>query len=133
MVDATQQHFRDAQDPFGRAWAPLQPAYAEFKRGPGILRERAMRGGLMGSLTFKIEGDRALAWGSGKIYAAVHQFGAVIVPVRANALTFRIGKRVIHAKRVTVPARPYLGMGPLEQRVALEATFETYREAMRGE
>ena len=48
--------------------------------------------------------------GSGLIYAAIHQFGGTIVPKSADRLAFRIGNRQIFAKKVTMPARPYIGL-----------------------
>jgi phage gpG-like protein len=49
-------------------------------------------------------------WGTGWIGAKVHQFGATITPKNAKALHFRLGGRDVFAKRVTIPARPYLGI-----------------------
>lgn len=133
MVRATQQHFLDARDPEGQPWKALNPTYAEFKRGPGILRGARFGSiGLFGSLKFKVEGGDAVAWGSSKIYAAVHQGGAVIVPVKAKQLSFRIGGKWIHCQRVVIPARPYLGFGPEEKREALENVFEALNRAITG-
>lgn len=41
-------------------------------------------------------------------YARIHSKGGTIVPVRARALKFKIGNQWIAAKRVTIPARPFL-------------------------
>ncbi|BBF92361.1 phage virion morphogenesis protein [Blastochloris tepida] len=48
--------------------------------------------------------------GSGWIGAAVHQFGAFIVPRRAKALAFTAGGRQVFARRVMIPARTWLGL-----------------------
>ena len=53
LVTSTQDRFDDEVDPDGSAWAPLNPTYAAGKRGAGILRESAMRGGLQGSITYR--------------------------------------------------------------------------------
>jgi phage gpG-like protein len=49
-------------------------------------------------------------WGSTDVrYALIHELGGVIVPVRAQALKFRLPDgsfRIV--KSVTIPARPYL-------------------------
>lgn len=42
------------------------------------------------------------------IYALVHEYGKIIVPKKAAALRFEIDGQVIFAKRVTIPARPYV-------------------------
>lgn len=41
-------------------------------------------------------------------YGAVHEFGAVIVPKTKKVLRFKIGGQWISAKRVVIPARPYV-------------------------
>lgn len=40
-------------------------------------------------------------------YAWVHELGATIVPVRARALRFEVDGRVVFARKVVIPARPY--------------------------
>ena len=49
-------------------------------------------------------------WGSGWIGAKVHQFGAVITPKDGKALHFMLGGKDVFARKVTIPARPYLGV-----------------------
>lgn len=120
LVATTQDRFRAGQDPWGRAWRPLNTAYAAAKRGPGILREAGMRGGLEGSITFATTGSSVVV-GSNKIYAAVHQFGATIRAKNGRGLVFRIGTRTVFARSVTVPARPYLGFGLGDQEVVMDA------------
>jgi phage virion morphogenesis protein len=129
LVKTTQNRFVAAKDPEGKAWARLTPEYAMYKKGPGILRGRAMSGGLMGSITFKVDGTQ-LRVGSNKIYAAAHQFGVTIVPVNAKALRFWIGGKLIVTDHVTLPARPYLGFGAADQLVALETLDFFYSRAL---
>lgn len=40
-------------------------------------------------------------------YAWVHELGAVIRPVRAQALRFEVAGQVVFARKVVIPARPY--------------------------
>ena len=119
LVQVTQDRFESATDPDGNAWADLNPLYASTKRGPGILRESAMRGGLMASITYETSAD-AVQVGTNKIYAAVHQFGATIVPKEAPALIFRIGGKLVWARSVTIPARPFLGIGSDDEEMILD-------------
>lgn len=120
MVANTQARMDRGVDPDGAAWAPLYPAYAALKRGPGILRESGMRGGLQGSITFKTFGA-GLIIGTNKVYGAVHQFGAVIRPKSAKALVFKLaGGGLVFAKKVTIPARPYLGFGAEDRDTVLD-------------
>jgi phage virion morphogenesis protein len=123
LVMTTQARFDREEDPDGNAWAPLLPAYAAIKRGPGILRESGMRGGLQGSITFEA-GHNTVTVGSNKIYAAIHQFGGKIVPKSAKALVFKLGAGggVVRVQSVTIPARPYLGFGAAEIDMVLDVT-----------
>ncbi len=126
LVQVVQERFRDERDPFGQPWAPLNPAYAEIKRGRGILRASGM---LMRSITYRV-GPAEIAVGSNRVYAAIHQFGGTITPKSAQALVFRLGKRVVHAGSVTIPQRPYLGFGPADQAAVLEVVEEAVETAL---
>lgn len=141
LVDTTQRRFDSGREPFGAPWHKLNPAYAQIKKGPGILRASL---NLDLSVTFQVSGLK-ITVGSNRIYAAVHQFGATIKPVRAKALAFRLGgagvgprggKRtttfLVRAKSVTIPARPYLGFGPADQRAAFEVLNSFVRRAVSG-
>ena len=114
LQHSTQDRFNAGADPQGNAWAPLLPAYAAIKRGPSILVGSGMAGGLQGSITFAT-GASSVTVGSNRIYAAVHQFGAVIKPVKAKFLAFRLAGGVVHASSVTIPARPYLGLSKADE------------------
>lgn len=87
--------------PDGTPWAKNAPWYAASKKG-SLLQET---GSLLDSLSAQPSGHQA-EWGSNMIYAAVHQYGAEITPKTAKRLF--IGGRF--ARRVTIPARPYLGL-----------------------
>ncbi|MDC7787976.1 phage virion morphogenesis protein [Rhodoplanes sp. TEM] len=114
LVENTHTRFEEARDPQGNAWAALNPDYAPLKRGPGTLRESAMRGGLMGSITFRAARD-SVEVGTNKIYAAVHQFGATIEPVKASHLVFRLASGLQFRDSVTIPARPFLGISKADE------------------
>jgi phage gpG-like protein len=66
-------------------------------------------------------------WGTGWIGAKVHQFGAVIRPKDAKALSFTVGGKRVVAKKVTIPARPYLGVSEQNAR-DLEAAAMAFIE-----
>ena len=109
LRQSTQDRFNAGTDPQGNPWAPLLPAYAAVKRGPSILVGSGMSGGLQGSISFDT-GATTVEVGSNRIYAAVHQFGAVIKPVRAKHLVVRLAGGLRFANSVTIPERPYLGI-----------------------
>lgn len=119
LVANTHDRFDDAVDPDGNAWAPLDPVYAASKRGPGILRESAMRGGLQGSITYRA-GRNQVTVGTNKVYGAIHQFGGVIVPKHGQFLIFHIGGKLVKARSVTIPARPYLGVSSEDRDMILD-------------
>lgn len=120
LVRTVQDRFASETDPWGRPWAPLLPAYAQFKRNPNILQEAGARGGLLGSIHYQA-GLRQVVVGTDKVYGAIHQFGGTIRPKGAKALRFRLGARLVYAKSVFVPARPYLGFGPKDIAAVEEA------------
>jgi phage virion morphogenesis protein len=131
LAVSTRNRIVAEQAPDGAAWPALLPEYAAGKRGPGMLRERAMRGGLFASLTSEVDGKK-LRVGTNKIYGAVHQFGAVIRPRKSEALVFKLGKRVVRAQKVTIPARPFLGISE-EDRETVADVFEAFARRAAGQ
>lgn len=131
LLRNTQDRFDEARAPSGAPWAPLSPRYLPFKRGPGILRSSAMRGGLQGSLIMEAD-DRSITVGSNKVYAAIHHFGGVIEPRNARVLLFRGARGGVFgaARRVTIPARPYLGLSDLDRETILEVTEDHLLRAL---
>lgn len=92
------------QSPAGLAWPPSLRVQ-EF--GGKTLHDT---GRLAASITREAERHEARI-GSNLIYAAIHQTGGEIVPKSGGALRFRLatGQYVV-AGKVTIPARPYLGV-----------------------
>lgn len=125
------ERFDDERDPRGMAWQPLSELYAPIKKGPGILRESGMRGGLQGSITFDATMDE-VAVGSNKVYAAVHQFGATIRPKNGPHLIFRNVHGLVFAKSVTIDARPYLGISTADEDTILDAAEAMWQRATGG-
>lgn len=96
-IAQVQLGFREGRDPYGRAWRPLKLRGGKPLLDTGRLRSsfsfRANRG------SFRI--------GTNFIGAAVHQYGATIVPKRAKMLRFRASRRgkPIFAKKAVIPSR----------------------------
>lgn len=87
--------------PDGAPWAPN-------RRGGDILVETGQH--LLQSIAFTASATET-EWGSAWEYAHVHQDGAVIVPKTAKALAVPIpGGGVRLASKVTIPARPFVGL-----------------------
>jgi len=97
--------FTDGEDPQGRPWKALK-----FRQGEP-LRDT---GQLMNSITHRAS-ESEVEVGTNLKYAHVHQFGAEIKPVKAKMLVFtpRGFSHPIFAKKVTIPARPFLPQGDL--------------------
>lgn len=103
-VKSTRDRFFDEMAPGGLPWLP---SIRKQRQGGRTLRES---GALQDGITYEV-GTEFVEWGSNKVYAGVHQFGATIRPKTAQALRFEIpGVGWITRKEVTVPARPFLGV-----------------------
>jgi phage gpG-like protein len=139
-TDSTVRRFATQAGPDGTAWHALLPAYADIKAAmggsPDILR---FSGDLMNSQHYETGAD-LVRWGSGLPYARAQQFGAVIVPKEARALSFVLGGRfargnsgamgmtqayLVHVQSVTLPARPYLGLS-LDDRAEIVGLTKDY-------
>lgn len=107
--------------PDGSAWKPNRAG-----RTP-ILH---LSGALARSIDYLVAGTRAVI-GSGLIYARIHQDGGVIVPKSASALVFQVGNQVYRVKKVTMPARPYIGLSS-EDRSELVQTVAAYLRRLFG-
>lgn len=114
LLKSTRKRFAREVSPDGKPWQQLNPQYKAGKKGNKILQGAGMRGGLLGTIVYQVNGSR-MELGTNKIYAAIHQFGGVIMPKNANALVFRMGGKLIFAKKVTIPARPYLGISAADR------------------
>lgn len=100
LVNRIRLGFRTGTDPWGRPWAPLKMRKGQPLRDTGRLQR---------SIGYAASADQVTV-GTNVLYAKVHQFGAIIKPVRAAFLIFvnRITGKKVLAKQVTVPARPFL-------------------------
>ncbi|KXV50542.1 hypothetical protein AD945_01810 [Gluconobacter albidus] len=114
LEDNTRRRFTTNVAPDGSQWVPLNPAYASGRKPLPIL---VQSGRLRNDLSSEVRGHTIIV-GSAVPYAAVHQFGATIIPSTKNSLAFNMGGKMVHAKKVVIPARPFLGFGA-EDRVAV--------------
>ncbi|MBF0178096.1 MAG: phage virion morphogenesis protein [Magnetococcales bacterium] len=121
IIETTQVRFDAQVAPDGTAWQPDNPGYWASKKIKKVLTESSR---LRGSVVYKAGRDQVVV-GTNVLYAAVHQFGATIVPVQAKRLRFQIGSHVVYAKKVTIPARPFLGVNDTDQK-AIMATIQDF-------
>lgn len=92
--------------PDGQAWRPNLA-------GTPILVETGQH--LLSSLAWTASATEA-EWGATWKDAHVHQEGATIEAKNASALAFSIGGEAVFAQRVTIPARPFVGLSPANER-----------------
>lgn len=101
-VNQTRDRFLRGVDPEGRTWKAGRKASGKTLIWKGLL---------LRSISDRPPTLNSVEWGSNLIYAAPHQFGATITPKTAERLTFQLGDGGwISAKKVTLPARPFLGI-----------------------
>jgi phage gpG-like protein len=100
IQEQTRRRLEDEKtSPAGAAW---KPNWA----GTSILYAS---GALSRSIDYLVQGYQLIV-GSGLVYARIHQEGGVIEPKTAEALAFRIAGQFVTAAKVTMPARPYVGV-----------------------
>ncbi|NHO33321.1 phage virion morphogenesis protein [Acetobacter fallax] len=135
VVRNTRSRMKDGVDPRGVKWdsyAPLNPLYASGKEGPGILRGKDFSSsGLYASLTARVRGN-VLEWGSGKVYARIHQMGGWIFPKNKPYLSFEMGGIPFSVKSVFIPERPYLGFTADDRAMMMTELEEFLERAMKS-
>jgi phage gpG-like protein len=112
LVNRIRLGFRASRSPKGVPWAPLTSRIGQ----PLMDKRRLLRSILPKAGNGFVEvGTNLKVPGGGASLGAVHQFGAEIKPKKAKFLAFRIGGRLVLAKQVTIPARPFMPLNPAGQ------------------
>jgi phage gpG-like protein len=134
--------FRTGRGPGGVPWPISQRVThaAQPKRGrigPSQGgRTLFNKGGLVGSLTHEVRGKSAKIGIIPKTKSArfgyVHQFGATILPRRGEFLIFTApdGHKVF-ARKVTIPARPFIGFDDQDRADIHEAWMDHVRSLLQ--
>ncbi len=86
--------------PDGEAWPPNKEGTPTLKRSGRNLHDT------IGSTSSGTSGEFGAAWE----FAHIHQEGATIAPKSAARLSFMLGGKRVYAKKVTIPARPFVGV-----------------------
>lgn len=99
LVSNVQLGFKNGVSPYGQQWAPLKIRQGQPLRDTGRLRASIGQ-----------SADRTgVTVGTNVSYAAVHQFGATIRPKKPGGrLVFPGAGKMIFARQVTIPARPFM-------------------------
>lgn len=110
LVNRIRLCFKMGIDPWGNPWQALKLRKGQPLRDTGRLNR---------SITSRVDKD-GVTVGTNVFYAPVHQFGATIVPKTAKRLVFPgPSGRMIFAKKVSIPARPFLPLRRASGVVAL--------------
>ena len=123
---STQERFRTGTAPDGSSWEPSTRA-SEKKKGKTLVKS----GALKNSIRARSDAFGA-AVGTNKIYAATHQFGdeRTIRAKNGKYLKFKIGDRFVSVPsvRVSIPARPFLGVSQSDDEEIRELLNEVFEE-----
>lgn len=136
-VKLLDDEFRSSTDPYGNPWAPLSSRSGKPLMDTGT----HLRNGLAAQAT-----DSGFTVSTAFKGAAVHQYGAVIVPKNAKALAFKVrgapmkssrrGKAsMVFAKKITIPRRQYMPegeLGPKWEKGLGAAADDAMRDLMGG-
>lgn len=110
LVNRIRLCFKLGIDPWNSPWAALKLRKGQPLRDTGRLQR---------SITSRVD-STGVTVGTNLIYAPTHQFGATIEPKKAKRLVFPgPSGKLIFAKKVVVPARPFLPLRRAGATVAL--------------
>ena len=123
---STIERFRAEKSPEGKKWK--QSIRAREEGGKTLTKSTALRS----SIRSDSSAD-GLAIGTNDIRAATHQFGdtRIIKAKRKKALRFRVNGRWVSKKevKVTIPARPFLGVSEEDEEEIKELLRQSLEES----
>lgn len=122
MVASTQIRFEQQAAPDGSPWPPSIRALTEG----GLTLSKSGR--LAQSITHQAD-PGGVEWGTDVAYAGPHQHGAVIRPVQAKALRFKLPGKLgwRTASEVILPKRAFLGVDAEDEAEILEIVADFAR------
>lgn len=125
LIASTQERFEREQAPDGSPWPKSIRA---MLTGGKTLRDI---GTLYRSITMQAD-DTGVIVGTNVLYAAVHQFGAVIRAKNKKFLAFKIGGKTILKQQVRIPARPFLGLSKADETEITQISEDFLRDELEG-
>jgi phage virion morphogenesis protein len=117
LVSSTIERFEDEIGPDGDGWKKSRRAEDE---GGQTLSDK---GHLKASINYEASPVAVVVGTTDKVKGAIHQFGGTIKPKKGKFLKFKTGTGFAAVKKVTMPARPYLGINEED----IEEAKETIR------
>ena len=109
MVSSTMQRFIEGVGPDGTPWTPSQRALAQ--NGKTLVDKAHLQNSISAAVT-----SDAVFWGSNLPYAQIHQKGG------------KAGR----GKKVTLPARPYLGLNNDDREEIAAIVSDFAKDAFKG-
>ena len=122
LVSSTKKRFEDEQGPDGEKW---KKSHRAANDGGQTLSDTAR---LKNSVSYRA-GSQHTEIGTNVKYAHVHQNGMEIKAKRAKFLRFQVGGQWSRKRKVTIPARPFLGIDDAD----MEEIDETIVEHLGGQ
>lgn len=126
LVSSTLERFEDGKGPDGKEWDKSQRAKDENGR------TLVDRGHLKASINYEASPAAVIVGTTDRVKGAIHQLGGTIKPKRAKALKFKIGPDFVTAKKVKMPARPYLGINEADIEDAKDTIAEFMQRGFGG-
>lgn len=144
LLDRTQGHFKSQSDPWGLPWKPISEEWVAWKKKNKKSTKILIMDGYLSKLMRYQTSPTELLFGSDRPYAAIHQFGGEIKrPARKKEIYFKrnkdgsVGNRFVKRKdsdyaetvdvgafTIKIPARPFLGIAPIDEKELLELAHE---------
>ena len=152
IMQASKDRLFDAgKDPDGNTWKPLSSLSkakrdiknkksgqknSKFKGAHKVLNDTGMLRNSLGvaksaGAIGATDGDD-VTLGTNVPYAAIHNYGGTIVPKNGKVLAFPgLGGVTIFAKKVVIPARPFMGFGADDNAAIDEKINATFARAFK--
>lgn len=123
---STRLRFKKQTGPDGQRWKPSRRA--QLVGGQTLV----MKARLLRSITHKAD-NSGTSWGTNVIYAGIQNFGGTIKAKGGGSLRFRLpGGNFVTVKKVTIPARPFVGVNADDSRQMLMLAGEVVYNEMRN-
>ena len=123
---STRTRFKKQAGPDGQRWKPSRRA-AQVGGQTLVLKAHLLR-----SISHRAD-NSGTSWGTNVIYAGIQQFGGTIKAKGGGALRFRLpGGGFVTVKKVTLPARPFVGVNADDGREMLALTNDAIDLAARN-
>lgn len=122
LAEGTERRFDTGMSPAGTPW----PKSLRVKEQGG---QTLVQSGRLANINHVAERDEVRV-GTNAFYGRIHQLGGTIRPRKAKALTFRLPNgQMVSVGKVTIPARPYLGVDG-EDRAGIEEQTRKFIEGL---